>query len=424
MVSIVKANRCCRNLVLLALVAQACTPSLSLCQEKSVKQLFRDGDRVVFLGATFIERMQDSDYLETELTSRFPSRHLTFRNLGWSGDTVGGISRAVFGAPADGFARLAKDLKGTRPTVVVLCYGGNEAHDGTEGLADFEKQSVALLEDLEKLTDRIVLLTPASQERRAAPLPSPAAYNMHLKSYVQSLNRIGKERGHRVIDVDRVVVAARKALDLKAEQASLTENGLHYGDRGYWALAPGIANGLVGSAVKWSVSVDVGNQTVAGQAVEVSDPQISAQRVAFTAVSARLPGPERPRTYDGKAIPLRLNRDLKVKGLQPGTYQVKVDGKTVVVASDKKLAAGVPLSGTWEQRQVAELRQEIVAKNKLYFHRYRPQNETYLFLFRKREQGNNAVEIPQFDPLVEAAEKRIASLKQPKSHRFELVRQK
>ena len=72
---------------------------------------------------------------------------------------------------------------------------------------------------------------------------------------------------------------------------------------------------------------------------------------------------------------------------------------------------------------MAQLRKEIVAKNKLYFHRYRPQNETYLFLFRKREQGNNAVEIPQFDPLVEAAEKKIALLKQPKPHRFELVRE-
>jgi len=49
----------------------------------------------------------------------------------------------------------------------------------------------------------------------------------------------------------------------------------------------------------------------------------------------------------------------------------------------------------------------IAAKNELFFHRYRPQNETYLFLFRKREQGNNAVEVPQFDPLVEKADQQI-----------------
>ncbi|MEX0867342.1 MAG: hypothetical protein WD030_08280, partial [Pirellulales bacterium] len=61
-------------------------------------------------------------------------------------------------------------------------------------------------------------------------------------------------------------------------------------------------------------------------------------------------------------------------------------------------------------------------KNELFFHRYRPQNETYLFLFRKHEQGNNAVEIPQFDPLVEAEEKRIAELRQPKQHTYRIER--
>ena len=54
-----------------------------------------------------------------------------------------------------------------------------------------------------------------------------------------------------------------------------------------------------------------------------------------------------------------------------------------------------------------ELVEMVRRKNEFYFHRYRPQNETYLFLFRKHEQGNNAVEIPQFDGLVEELENKI-----------------
>jgi len=53
------------------------------------------------------------------------------------------------------------------------------------------------------------------------------------------------------------------------------------------------------------------------------------------------------------------------------------------------------------------VRQRVAEKNALFFHRWRPANETYLFLFRRHEQGNNAVEIPQFDPLVAEAEGRI-----------------
>jgi hypothetical protein len=44
------------------------------------------------------------------------------------------------------------------------------------------------------------------------------------------------------------------------------------------------------------------------------------------------------------------------------------------------------------------------------FHRWRPANVTYLYLFRQREQGNNAVEIPRFDPLIAEKEKEIAAM--------------
>jgi lysophospholipase L1-like esterase len=57
------------------------------------------------------------------------------------------------------------------------------------------------------------------------------------------------------------------------------------------------------------------------------------------------------------------------------------------------------------------LKDNIVEKNRLFFHRWRPANETYLFLFRKHEQGNNAKEIPQFDPIIEKQEVEIEKIR-------------
>jgi lysophospholipase L1-like esterase len=57
------------------------------------------------------------------------------------------------------------------------------------------------------------------------------------------------------------------------------------------------------------------------------------------------------------------------------------------------------------------LRQLILEKNRLYFHRYRPENETYLFGFRKHEQGQNAKEVPEFEPLVEELDRKINEMK-------------
>ena len=71
---------------------------------------------------------------------------------------------------------------------------------------------------------------------------------------------------------------------------------------------------------------------------------------------------------------------------------------------------------------IPEPSRAINEKNRLYFYRWRPQNETYLFGFRKHEQGNNAREIPLFDPLVAAKEAEIARLRVPVPHTYEVLR--
>ena len=53
--------------------------------------------RVVFVGNTLVERAAGYGYLEAALTQRWRDRTVTFRNLGWSGDTVAGSARVGFG---------------------------------------------------------------------------------------------------------------------------------------------------------------------------------------------------------------------------------------------------------------------------------------------------------------------------------------
>ena len=71
------------------------------------------------------------------------------------------------------------------------------------------------------------------------------------------------------------------------------------------------------------------------------------------------------------------------------------------------LGYGPPRNNFDDDPSVQEIRKAVIEKNRLFFHRWRPANETYLYLFRKHEQGNNAKEIPQFDPLIEQSEMEI-----------------
>lgn len=78
-----------------------------------------------------------------------------------------------------------------------------------------------------------------------------------------------------------------------------------------------------------------------------------------------------------------------------------------VEALGLRLATGNQL----QSEHARKLREATIAKNKLFFFRWRPANETYLRLFRKHEQGNNVKELPMFDPLIAKAEKEIEVLK-------------
>jgi putative heme-binding domain-containing protein len=124
----------------------------------------------------------------------------------------------------------------------------------------------------------------------------------------------------------------------------------------------------------------------------------------------------------GKIVPAATHAcELKIEGLSSGDYELRVDGKLVQRASAAKWQRGVAVSDGPQFDQAEELREAILQKNDLYFDRYRPENETYLFGFRKHEQGQNAKEVPMFDPLIVKQEETIAELRRPVEHTFEVL---
>src|SRR4026207_852194 len=107
------------------LLATLC-PLLAFAAAPTKPFELRDGDRVVFLGDTLVEREKDYGYIELMMTLRFPERNVTFRNLGWSADTPVGISRVSFDWPkgeGEMFRVLMEQVRQVQPTVVVLGYG-------------------------------------------------------------------------------------------------------------------------------------------------------------------------------------------------------------------------------------------------------------------------------------------------------------
>ncbi len=275
----------------------------------------KDGDRVAFLGDTLIERMQVHNHLELRLTTAWPDRNITFRNLGWSGDTPRGVSRAGLSLqqagrePADeGWKQLQKQITLVKPTVVFLGYGMASSFENQP--EQFGQDMRALKAAVRKAAGgpiRFVVLSPLRHEQLGGSLPDPAVHNRQLAAYSKELQTMAAADGD-------LFVTLFNADPLVNAKPALTENGIHPVDSGYARVAAEIC--------------------------------------------AQLGVPAHPRLKSPAAI---------------------------------------------------QLRTVIARKNQLFFDRSRPQNMAYIFGFRKHEQGNNAVEIPRFDPLVIAQEKEIAA---------------
>ena len=381
----------------------------------------RDGDRVVLIGGTMIERDQASGYLETRLTRRYPDCSITFRNLGWSGDTVEGVSQAGFGSVEDGFKHLVDHVLALKPMVVILGYGANEAFDGPVGLPKFLQGLDKLLKAIEPTKARLVFLSPTRQEDMGPPLPNPAAHNAALALYRDAIKAQAEKSGAAFVDLFDLLPVKSKG---PIAGPGLTGNGIHFTPLGYWFVAAAIEKSLFGVRDKVSVrsTVDGDPAKVAVEpqfATRIKDLEPTPSGVRFQLLDQALPEPQGLDNYQVNPF----DRVIKVANLKPGRYALKVDGKAVTKEKAAEWKAGVPIMHGPEFDQVEALRSAINAKNQLYFYRWRPQNETYLFGFRKHEQGQNAREIPQFDPLVAAKEAEIARLRVPVPHTYELIRE-
>lgn len=388
----------------------------------------RDNDRIVLLGGTFFEREQFYGFLEHAIIAGAPSKNIAVRNLGWSGDNVWGDARAVFGQRVDGFKRLISDVQLCEPTVIVVHYGENEAYAGSAGLSEFQAGLGALLDALEATGARIVLLGPRRHESRQG-LKIPDDYNANLAIYSAAIADAAQTRGHWFFD-----------MSADAENEQLTENGIHLSAFGYWRLAGKFAERLGATEAAGELEIDLSTNILHATGVEISDVTTTATGLTFSAQRRVLPLPavplewqtagessrsaprSAPPRWQGKVDTATAGFQVKVRGLPPGTYRLLADGKEIDGTTHDKWAAGVTLPRSPDADQSEQLRNLLIEKNFAFFNRYRPQNETYLFLFRKHEQGNNAVEIPQFDPLVTEYEKQIAALRKAASQKWELRR--
>lgn len=368
-------------------------------------------EQVVLVGNTLIEREQRDGYWETLLVGGHPDKDLIVRNLGWSGDTVWGHARSGFDSVQEGTKRLREHLVAAKPTVVILGYGSVEAFEGEAGLPRFEQGLKSLLDVLEPTKTRVIMLSPVRQENLGQPLPDPSEQNRRLKLYRDAMSRIASERKLHFVDL--------YSLPPETPDAPLTDNGIHLTPYGYWRSGIFLARDMAMAREPWRIELGPEGKVEKTSGCKVEKLEGTRR---WRVTDAMLPAPPSPDSMQA-GLDETWRRILQVHGLTPGRHSLHIDGELITTASAEEWARGVHLTKGPSFQQAEKLRQTINAKNRLFFHRWRPQNETYLFGFRKHEQGQYAREIPLFDPLVAQKEKEIASVRKPQPQVYEIRRE-
>ncbi len=416
--------RSCASRLLLLFLIFALSPATSSVAAPHKPFDLHSGDRVVLVGDTLIERAQAYGYLEERLTVRHPEDNVIFRNLGWSADTPAGESRASFDfdKPGKGFELLKDEITATQPTVVIVGYGMASSFDGEAGLPKFVADLNKLLDAIQTICTngpvRFVFLSPVRHENLGPPLPDPTAHNQQLALYTRAVSEIATER-------KGVFVSLFNNLLGDGTQSHpprpFTEDGIHLSAYGYLRMAEAVEKRFVWEPNLWRLEITADGQVSPGSyGTKVSELERNGNKLRFTATDEQLVSPV-IRTPEGRVPSADAPCLVQIDGLKAGHYDFKADGKTVATGSETEWQRGVVIENGPQFEQAEQLRQTIVKKNQLYFDRWRPQNETYLLGFRKYEQGQNAKEIPMFDPLVAAEEVKIAQLRQPVPHAYELV---
>ena len=409
-------------------IGQAPKPSLKPSPRKAQMLNFIDGDQVLLIGDGLIEQAQKQGYLEYRIMAQNSGKKLYFHNIGWSGDTPAGIARDGLGTrqaghePAnEGWLQLRKQITVIKPTVAIIGYGMASSLDGST-MEQFRSDYQRLVEHIKvsagkKNPLRLVFVSPIAHEDVGGKLPSGEAHNKALEEYREVIGDLSKE--HEAWFVDLYWHLKRRK---GAATPLLTTDGIHLNDYGYWVMASAAELSFNWMETNFRFGImDNGTERSGGYGIKLANILRTANEVTLDGQFDGLP-PYFAREKKSKLFTRQtaIGR-IQFLGLPEGLYTLAADDVEIYTGDAKEWSGGAFIDAGPDIDQAEELRRLIREKNELFFHRSRPQNQAYLWGFRKHEQGNNFKEVPMFEPLIRQKEEEIFALNKTVQRKYKLI---
>lgn len=420
---------------------------VTLASSAAAEFIVHNNDRVVFLGDSITEQKLYTTFIEAYTLTRYPDWNLTFRNVGWGGDTAWLRQRAhpdenaLFKAEADAQQTmvtdavkrgLERDVLPLKPTVVTIKFGMND-HAYQPFREDIFRAYVRsqneLGVDLKASGARVAYLTPQPIEDKR-PDPDKDVRNQSLRKFSDGLREVAAKQ--QCAFVDQFDPYMSIMLRERASNPSALIGGgdaIHPGPAGHTIMAWTILKQLGAESLVSRADIDAAAKKVsAAEKCKVENLKADAGVISFDRTDEALPMPIDSRAEPAlKLAPIldELSRyELRVSGLAAGNYEVSIDGESVATVSAEDLAKGWNLSNQSGpiKKQAAEILNLVYKKNDVFFRRWR---DIQLFSLPSWAQNDaseagRTAELAKLDKEIADIEGQINAARKTKAHHFEL----
>ena len=188
-------------------------------------------ETIVFMGQTDMVRSRLDGTLEAIIASQYAEQKPRLRNMAWEADTVYHQWRDIdFGSWQD-------QLDAVGATMVIAQFGQVEAMDGADRLPHFIDAYEKLLDQIEKTTKRLVLISPRPFEKPSSALmPDLTGKNDVVLKYTKAIGELANQRNAVFVDLTIPLLTGRSV--------KVTSNGIHITDAQQKIVARQIASAL------------------------------------------------------------------------------------------------------------------------------------------------------------------------------------
>lgn len=373
-------------------------------------EVFKDGDRVCFLGDSITHTGSYHGMICAYYLTRFPGRTIRFVNAGVAGDSAGGA-----------MGRLQEDVFSEAPTTVVVMLGMNDVGRGNYVAQPTEKQltgQAAALKrhqaNMDKLLGRIrselpvrfVLMTPSPFDQTCVNdrNNNQPGCNDALATCGRMARELAPKYQAEVIDLHGPMTALNREQQKGDPRYTLIgPDRIHPGLPGNFAMACLFLKGQGVPSLVSKVSLDAASgNVVEAENAEVRDIKRTDAGWAFTVAEEALPFPV-PEQARGMLDLIPVEQDLnqeiiRITGLTEGTHVLTIDGTAVATCTAGEWAGGINLALNRAAPQVkqAERVAEINERRRRTEVRLRGYASVRWFLRHRRVDPDDLAAVKEF----------------------------